>query len=105
MMKFLHVGVGGFGQVWANTLHQNPEAEVVGMVDISEAALTATCEKFGYGKEICFPDLETAIAKTDADVVVSSTPPARHPVDVITALRAGLHAISEKPMSDTLANC
>lgn len=104
-MKFIQVGVGGFGRVWADVLKQNPEAEVVGLVDISEKALADCCEKHGHSRDICYPDLKTAIRRSGADAVVSCTPPAHHRADVVTALKAGLHVISEKPMADTLANC
>jgi predicted dehydrogenase len=104
-MRFIQVGVGGFGQVWANCLAGNPEAEVVGLVDINDAVLASTCEKHGYASDICYHDLKTAIRQTGADAVVSATPPARHKTDVVTALRAGLHVISEKPMADSMANC
>jgi predicted dehydrogenase len=104
-MKFIQVGVGGFGRVWADVLKQHPDADVVGLVDISEKALAECCEKHGYGRDICYPDLATALREAGADAVVSATPPARHRADVVAALKAGLHVISEKPMADTLANC
>lgn len=104
-MRFIHVGVGGFGGHWANVLKENKEVEVVGLVDVSDKALAVVCEKHGYSSDICYHDLKTAIAKTGAEAVVSSTPPAFHRSDVVTALRAGLNVISEKPMADSLANC
>ena len=39
----------------------------------------------------------------EADVVVVSTPPARHVTDALAALRAGAAAIVEKPLATTLA--
>jgi predicted dehydrogenase len=104
-MRFIQVGVGGFGRVWAETLANNSDAEVVGIVDISKETMLGVCEKYGYSTDICFDTLEEALEKVKADVVVSSTPPAFHRHDVVTALKAGLHAISEKPMADNLENC
>ncbi len=104
-MKFIQVGVGGFGNCWMQVLKDNPEAEVVALVDINQQTLATACEKYGYSKNICHPDLKTAIAATQAEAVVSCTPPAYHRQDVETALRAGLKVISEKPMADCLGDC
>jgi len=104
-MKIIQIGVGGFGGCWVKVLKENPEVKVVGMVDVSEEALASACAGAGYSKDICFRDLKEAIARTKPDAIVSVTPPARHRADVVTALKAGLHVISEKPMADTLANC
>ena len=104
-MKFIHVGVGGFGQCWVRVLKDNQDAQVVALVDISDEALNKACEMGGYSKDICFKSLEKAIEKVKADAVVSSTPPAFHKHDVVTAMKAGLDVISEKPMADTMASC
>lgn len=104
-MKFIQVGVGGFGNCWMQVLKNNPEAEVVGLVDISDQNLAAACEKYDYPASLCHRDLETAIAATGAEAVVSCTPPTRHRQDVETALRAGLDVISEKPMANCLEDC
>ncbi|MFC1453792.1 Gfo/Idh/MocA family protein [Verrucomicrobiota bacterium] len=104
-MRFIHVGVGGFGQRWVRVLKNNPDAKVVGLVDVNEKSLQKACEAGGYSKDICFKSLEEALNNVKADAVVSSTPPAFHKHDVITAMKAGLDVISEKPMADTLASC
>lgn len=104
-MRFIHVGVGGFGQCWVRVLRDSKKANVVGLVDVEEAALRKTCEVGGYSKDLCFKSLQDALENVQADAVVSSTPPAVHEHDVITAMKAGLDVISEKPMADTMAAC
>jgi predicted dehydrogenase len=104
-MKFIHVGVGGFGQCWVRVLKDNKEAEVVALVDVKDEPLRAACEAGGYRQDICFKSLEEAIKNVEADAIVSSTPPAFHKHDVITAMKAGLDVISEKPMADTMTSC
>jgi predicted dehydrogenase len=86
-------------------LKDNKDAEVVGLVDVREESLDKACETGGYNKNICFKSLEDALKNVEADAVVSSTPPAFHKHDVITAMKAGLDVISEKPMADTMASC
>jgi predicted dehydrogenase len=104
-MRFIHVGVGGFGQRWVQALKNNRAAKVVGLVDVNEKSLRQAREAGGYGKDLCFKSLEDALGKVEADAVVSSTPPAFHRHDVITAMKAGLDVISEKPMADSMAAC
>jgi predicted dehydrogenase len=104
-VRFIQVGVGGFGGVWVKVLKENPAAQVVAMVDVSKEALAKACADGDYEPGICFSSLGRALKRVEADAIVSCTPPRFHKHDVVMALRAGLHAISEKPMADSLANC
>lgn len=104
-MRFLHVGVGGFGRRWTETLSQNPEAEVVALVDLSDEALAAACETGGWDESVCYHDLDEALDKVAADAAVISTPPVLHTPQALKAMEHGLHVITEKPMADTLDNC
>ena len=104
-MKFVHVGVGGFGELWGRVLSSNPAAEVVGLVDVNAAALREACDAGGYSGEIAFPSLAAALEKVAADAVVLSTPPACHGRDAIAAMQAGLDVITEKPMADSMPTC
>jgi len=105
MMRFIQIGVGGFGGVWARVLKNDRRAKVVGLVDISAEAMQRTCEKHGYDESICFTSLEQALKSVDADALVCVTPPKLHRKPVVTALRAGLHVISEKPMAESMVDC
>ena len=104
-MRFIQVGVGGFGGAWVRALKQNKQAKVVGMVDINPAPMEKVCQDVGYDPAICFPSLKKALASVEADAVVCVTPPAYHRQPVVQALQAGLHVISEKPMAESLADC
>ncbi|MBM4142830.1 MAG: Gfo/Idh/MocA family oxidoreductase [Lentisphaerae bacterium] len=104
-MRFIQVGVGGFGTVWGRVLRENRDAQVVGLADVSDDALRKACEAGGYGSDICFKSLKDALRKVKADAVVLSTPPAFHRQDVVAAMKAGLDVICEKPMADSLAAC
>jgi predicted dehydrogenase len=102
-MRFIHIGVGGFGRVWAKILKESEQVEVVGLVDVSDQALRNACESCGYSPDICFHSFDEALKAVEADAVVSSTPPAFHKKDAIAAMRAGLDVITEKPMADSIA--
>jgi len=104
-MRFIQVGVGGFGRGWVQWLTDNPSVEVVALADVNQAAL-ADARKIGnYGKDICFSTLNEALKNVEADALVCVTPPEYHKQCVVPAMKAGLDAITEKPMSDNLANC
>ena len=104
-MRFIQVGVGGFGKGWVQRLADNPASQIVGLVDVHPAALTAAREVGHYGKEICFSTLNKALKSIEADALVCVTPPEYHKQCVVQAIKAGLDVITEKPMSDSLANC
>jgi len=104
-MRFIQVGVGGFGRGWVQRLTDNPSVEVVALADVSQEAL-ADARKIGdYGEDICFSTLNEALKKADADALVCVTPPEYHKQCVVPAMKAGLDTITEKPMADSLANC
>jgi predicted dehydrogenase len=104
-MRFIQVGVGGFGRRWVDVLKSSPSAKVVGLVDTNPDALEAARQAGDYSPDICFSSLEEALDTVQADALVSATPPAVHRRDVTAALKAGLHCISEKPMAESLADC
>ena len=104
-MKFIHVGVGGFGGAWVKALKENSDAEVVAMVDISEKALDKACDDTGYNREICFTSLDDALGKISADAAVVVTPPKFHRSAIEPCLKAGLDVITEKPMAEDIDDC
>ena len=104
-MRFIQVGVGGFGRGWVQRLTDNQSVEVVALVDVNQTALTAARKIGKYGKKICFSRLSEALKKVKADSLVCVTPPEYHKQCVVQAMKAGLDVITEKPMSDNLASC
>jgi len=51
------------------------------------------------------PSLEALLARRDIDAVVLATPPAGHRDQTLLAAAAGRHALVEKPMAQTVAEC
>ena len=62
-MRFIQVGVGGFGKHWVNILKSEPRVQVVGLVDINPKALEEACVAGGYSDAICFSTLKDALRK------------------------------------------
>lgn len=104
-MRFIQVGLGSFGKRWMQQLLYDPRAEPVALVDVSPENLEAAREEAQMASEQCFPTLEKALEKVEAEAVVCVTPPEYHREVVTTAMKAGLHAITEKPMAHNLEDC
>lgn len=104
-MKFIHIGIGGFGAHWRKLLKETDTVEVVGLVDVNDQVLKQACENDGYTPDICFHSLEDALKAVQAEAAVISTPPVFHRKDGVAAMEAGLDVISEKPMADSMDAC
>ena len=99
-MDKIRLGVIGIGNQGGNYLKSAaegklPEVDLVAVADIDE-------RKFVRAKELlpdvaCFSTADELMASGLCDAVVIATPHYFHPPMVIAALKAGLHALSEKP--------
>ncbi|MDX2055952.1 MAG: Gfo/Idh/MocA family oxidoreductase [Polyangiaceae bacterium] len=103
-MRCILIGVGGFGNVWVNTL-KAAGAHVVGLVDRDPNALAKAQAVLNVPTSGCFSELALALAGTKAEALICVTPPALHREHVVAGLRAGLHVISEKPMAESREDC
>lgn len=108
-LKYLHIGVGGFGQHWCNDvlprLHNLGLARAVGAVDINPEVLDKAREQLGLSASQLYINAEQAIAETRPDFVTIVVPPAFHEEMVDLAVAHGCHILSEKPIADTMAAC
>ncbi|MDN3359175.1 Gfo/Idh/MocA family oxidoreductase [Actinomadura sp. DC4] len=99
MSRVLLAGFGGLGAgqdhqraMYLPAFHAHPGFTVAGAV--GEAA----------GVDVpSYPDLPTALAACDAEVVSVCLPPESRAEAIVTALRAGRHVLADKPMALTLA--
>lgn len=104
-VKFIQVGVGGFGGGWLRRLLGTRGVDVVGAVDVNEAGLRHAVDAYGLDAERCHGSLTEALEATNADAVLCVTPPAVHRRVAVEAMRAGLHVLTEKPLAETRADC
>jgi len=92
------VGAGFIGRVHALNLRKDRRVHVAGIVD----AVPAAADKLAAEVEApTCPDL-AALLDRGVDAVYVTTPNTTHVEPVLTALRAGLHVFSEKPMATSL---
>jgi predicted dehydrogenase len=101
--RVIQVGAGGMGRAWLRTIAENPEVELVGLIDLDvEVARTAAVES-GHASVPVATSIDGL--GVDADAVIDVTVPAAHPVVSVDALQRGLPVLSEKPLAETVREC
>ena len=103
-LRCIHVGVGGRGAWPLKLFASRQDFESVAFVDVKpENIAAARSLNLKIGETQCFPRLEHALAKVEADAVIVITPPHLHHAQCLAAIRAGKHVFVEKPLTMTLA--
>lgn len=94
-------GAGAMSRKWLDAIKTVGGVDIVGIVDINPANAEARAAEQGISPEIG-TDLKAMLAKLSPEIVFDVAIPAvRHEI-VSTALAAGAHVLSEKPMAETL---
>lgn len=98
------VGLGGLGKVHGyNIAHEIPNAELV-------AACSVIVEELNYAKEVLgvretFIDYDEMIKQADIEAVIIVSPNKYHASQIETAILAGKHVFSEKPLGVSIEEC
>lgn len=95
------VGVAGCGW-WATMAHlpgivEHPEAELVAVVDPSEAKREEAARRFGAPH--AYASVEELLANHELDALVVASSPAHHFEPAAAALARGVNVLVEKPMT------
>ena len=101
-IKIIHVGVGGRGRHWVEYVARHPDFAAVACVDVDEKALESTRHMQGQEHGKFFRSLEEAVAQTQADAVLITSPSFLHAQHALKALDAGLAVMVEKPFACNL---
>lgn len=100
-MKTVNIGIIGAGGIATNAhlpAYQNcPNANIVAVADINEAALEKAKNNFNIPN--AFTDYRDLLKMDEVDAVSVCTPNYMHMDPAIAALRAGKHALVEKPLA------
>ncbi|WP_037148616.1 Gfo/Idh/MocA family protein [Rhizobium freirei] len=108
-MKFNAIlcGCGAMSKGWLRAITSTPSLaesiQVVGLVDLNRATAENLAKEFSLEDAVIGSDLGDVIAATKADLVFDVVIPAARFAVVSTALKAGCHVLSEKPMATSLA--
>ncbi len=96
-IRFALVGCGRIAGKHLEALQQHHErAQLVGVCDIDRAALSAAQQQTGVAG---YESLHELLARSDAEVIVLSTPSGIHSQQAIQCAEAGRHVVTEKPMA------
>jgi predicted dehydrogenase len=92
---------------WLRAIASNPDLAqsitIVGLVDLNRETAESLAKEFGLEGAVIGSDLSEVIAATNGNLVFDIVIPAARFNVVSTALKAGCHVLSEKPMATSLA--
>jgi predicted dehydrogenase len=100
-LRLVCVGYGHLGEYLARRLAAEPWCRIVAVADPSKPALAKATSLFQVST---FSDLDAALAATDADIAVISTPSEQHYEQSAAALKRGLHVLVAKPITNSYAD-
>jgi predicted dehydrogenase len=100
--RALIVGAGGMGRAWGRNLHDHPDVDIVGWVDIRPEAAQFAVDELKISGAYAGDDLGKALAETRPDFVVDVTIPEAHHDVTLQALAAGVPVLGEKPMATSM---
>jgi predicted dehydrogenase len=97
-IKFAVVGCGHIGKRHAEMIQQNPESQLVALVDIQDKQ---KLNIDNYNVPFYFSIDELLNANAEVDVITIASPNGYHAEHALKALEAKKHIVVEKPMSLT----
>ncbi len=98
-IKTVVIGVGHLGKFHARICSENPDIELVGVVDVNEENAKKIAEEYNTKS---FRDIKEALQE-DVDAVHVVVPTDKHFEVTKVLLEAGKHVLLEKPMTSTVA--
>ncbi len=101
-LRALLVGAGGMGKAWGRNLVNNKDVQLSGWVDIRKEAAAAAVEQMKLDDVFVDDDLSRALSEVKPDFLVDVTIPESHHSVTLTALKAGVPVIGEKPMAHSM---
>lgn len=100
-MRILQVGLGNRGTMWGEIIRGRPDIMHSGVMDISPERIAAY--QVHDPVVATFTDLDVALADTESDAVLLTTPPDGHLNQARSVFDAGLPLLAEKPLTLDLA--
>ena len=98
-IRFGVIGLGIMGQEHARVIKSNPLLKLAGATDAQASGRKVAADLGGKW----FDSAEEMVRSGDVDAVVIATPHWQHAEIAVSALKAGLHVLCEKPLSVTVA--
>ncbi len=101
-IRTILVGCGSMSAAWLDAALALPDVEIVGLVDVIEAAAHKKAADYHLHEAVISTDLTTVLAQTAPQAVFNCTIPDAHYEVTMLALQHGCHVLSEKPLADTM---
>src|SRR5688572_11406350 len=102
-LRSIHVGVGTRGATHLRAALRSGYWRPVALVDVVPDHLDHAREMTGLPASACFARVEDAAAAIASDAVVVATPVTYHAQQIMAALRADRHVLTEKCFTVALA--
>jgi UDP-N-acetyl-2-amino-2-deoxyglucuronate dehydrogenase len=99
-IRFAVIGHGNIGRRHAHHISNTKGAKLTAICDTDETRLDG-----GYEQVAHYNSVDELLSAGEADVACICTPNYLHEEHTVAALRAGLHALVEKPMAISTASC
>ena len=101
------LGAGGMAEAWIQRILPQfcDRLQIVGLVDVSERALTASGDFLGLPSRARFTDMASAFDAIEPDLCIVVIPAAYHKAAAVHAAARGVPILCEKPLADTWASC
>jgi len=106
LLKIGIIGTGGISGSHIDAYRRfQEECEVVALCDIVPGKAAAKGAACGLATARVYERAEEMLSQEDLDLVSIATPPSAHAEPAISALRAGVDVLVEKPMAPSLEEC
>jgi predicted dehydrogenase len=102
-LKIVIVGCGGMSEKWIQSALAVPNVELVGFVDVDQAAAQKRRDQFGLADALVSTHLAEVLRKTQANIVFDVAVPEAHFEVTMTALAHGCHVLGEKPLANSMS--
>ena len=96
-LKIAFTGAGYIANIHAQAAQNQPDMELVAVVEKFSNKSEAFAEKFGV--KCCYTSVEQLLEEGSVNALVIGTPNFLHAPQAITALERGVHVMVEKPMA------
>lgn len=96
MIRFGIVGMGIRGSLYAETIRQNPYAEVAAISDVDQGRLDKYGKEYGANG---YTQVEEMLKEERLDAIIIATPDFLHKAPVLAAADKQLHIMIEKPLA------
>lgn len=101
-VRFILLGTGFFGRKWLETLKAHPDCALAAVISRTPERAAATAAELGLPAP-AFASLDEACPRVAADAALVTLPQALHRDAIVSALRHGLHVLTEKPLALDMA--